>query len=60
MHQNCRRSKTVMNALLNSVDPAEYDIICITEPYIYPKQRITTASPNGSYSILMVQPDHAP
>ncbi|KAJ7436778.1 hypothetical protein B0H11DRAFT_1670573, partial [Mycena galericulata] len=45
MHQNCRRSKTVMNALLNSVDPANYDVICITEPYIYPGQRITTASP---------------
>ncbi|KAJ7471164.1 Endonuclease/exonuclease/phosphatase, partial [Mycena galericulata] len=45
LHQNCRRSKTVMNALLNSLDPADYDIICITEPYIYPKQRITTASP---------------
>ncbi|KAJ7731166.1 hypothetical protein DFH07DRAFT_702606, partial [Mycena maculata] len=35
----------VMNALLNSVDPADYDIICITEPYIYPKHRFTTASP---------------
>ncbi|KAK6991668.1 Endonuclease/exonuclease/phosphatase, partial [Favolaschia claudopus] len=46
LHQNCRRSRTVMSALINTTDPADYDIICITEPFIYSGHRFTMATPS--------------
>jgi hypothetical protein len=33
-----------MNALINSTKPDDYDIICITESYIYPNHRFTVAT----------------
>jgi len=42
--QNCRKSKRIMLSLLNTTNPADFDIICITEPYIYPNTRHSTGT----------------
>ncbi|KAJ7576680.1 hypothetical protein C8J56DRAFT_799792 [Mycena floridula] len=36
LHQNCRKSDIVQRTLLNTnANPALYDLICITEPFLY-------------------------
>ncbi|KAF8579182.1 hypothetical protein K439DRAFT_1360128, partial [Ramaria rubella] len=42
--QNCKHSKDITLTLINTANPAEWDIILIQEPYIYPNSRLTPAS----------------
>ena len=42
--QNCRKSKTAALSLINTVDPALWDIVLLQEPYIYPDSTLTAAS----------------
>jgi Endonuclease-reverse transcriptase len=42
--QNCKHSKILALSMLESTDPALWDIILIQEPYIYPNTRHTTSS----------------
>lgn len=44
--QNCKHSKDITLTLLNTADPMKWDIILIQEPYIYPRTRLSPASPN--------------
>ncbi|KAF8576367.1 hypothetical protein K439DRAFT_1287663, partial [Ramaria rubella] len=42
--QNCKHSKDVTLTLLNLANPADWDLILIQEPYIYPNSRLTPAT----------------
>src|SRR6266481_5332676 len=45
LQQNCRASKTVSLSLISEANPANFDLILIQEPYIYPNTRLSIASP---------------
>ncbi|KAH9942977.1 hypothetical protein B0H21DRAFT_695711, partial [Amylocystis lapponica] len=42
--QNCKHSLLVSHTLVNSTDPAQWDLVLIQEPYVYPNSRLTPAS----------------
>ena len=50
--QNCRKSKTAVLSLLNTIDPAQWDIVLLQEPYIYPDSTLTVAS----HAWIMIYP----
>ena len=45
LQQNCRASKDVSLSLINETNPADFNVILIQEPYIYPNSRLSIASP---------------
>ena len=45
LQQNCRASKTVSLSLISEANPANFDLILIQEPYIYPNTCLSIASP---------------
>ena len=52
--QNCRKSKRVALSLINTADPALWDVILIQEPYIHPESTLTTAS--HAWNVLYPSP----
>src|SRR5882724_9656262 len=58
--QNCRKSKTVALGLINSVDPTDWDIVLLQEPYIYPNSHLTIASPRWNVIYPTASSNHAP
>ena len=58
--QNCRKSKNVTLGLINSLDPSDWDISLLQEPYIYPNSLLTIASPHWNIIYPTASPNHDP
>ena len=45
LQQNCRAAKDVSLSFINEANPADFNVILIQEPYVYPNSCLSIASP---------------